>query len=105
MGEGTENREKSKRFDEVIYINPIDGTLNYIHGFKLFAISIGYWKDEEPIAGIVYNPLEDELFYASKGNGAFRNEIPIKISNIKLLRNSLLATCWPYEKRNSLFDK
>ena len=86
---------------EAIYIDPLDGTLNFIHGFDLFAVSIGYWKNGEPIAGVVYNPVAGELFYAARGQGAFRNGVPIEASKNRSLGDSLIATGWPYNKQES----
>ena len=77
IGEEKENEAVS---EEVIYLDPLDGTLNYFHGLNLFAVSIGYWVEKRPFAGMVYNPIDDELYWALSGKGAFRNGEPIRVS-------------------------
>jgi myo-inositol-1(or 4)-monophosphatase len=52
-------------------VDPIDGTNNFVHGVPHFAISIGLERDNEIIAGVIYNPISDELYWAEKGNGAY----------------------------------
>ena len=92
-----EEKENEKVSGEVIYLDPLDGTLNYYHGLNQFAVSLGYWT-EKPMAGVVYNPVEDELFSAVAGKGAFRNGKPIHVSPARSLPQSFLATGWPYDK-------
>ena len=61
-------------------IDPIDGTTNFANGIPLFAVSIAYLVDHEPVLGVVYNPITDESFYAARGAGAFLNgtELPLR---------------------------
>ncbi|NGM82004.1 inositol monophosphatase [Paenibacillus sp. 7124] len=73
-------------------IDPIDGTTNFIHGIPHYAVSIGVVKDWKPILGVVYNPLTDELFYASLNLGAFRNGSPLRVGNEQTIGDALLAT-------------
>lgn len=63
-------------------IDPIDGTTNFANGIPLFAVSIAYLIDHEPVIGVVYNPITDESFYAARGAGAFLNgtELPLRAS-------------------------
>ena len=61
-------------------IDPIDGTINFLHGIPHFAISIALKDNEEIIAGLIYDPIKDELFYAEKDNGAFFNNQRIRVS-------------------------
>jgi len=96
IGEEKENEEAS---GEVIYVDPLDGTLNFFHGQRQFAVSIGYWVDRNPTAGVVFNPADDDLFFAVSGQGAFRNGRPIRVSTYRLLNQSVLATGWPYDKK------
>jgi myo-inositol-1(or 4)-monophosphatase len=77
---------------EAFYVDPLDGTLNFIHGLPPFAVSLGYWKGGVPQAAVVCNPLSGELFSALRGGGALRNGKPIGPSSAAELRNSLLAT-------------
>ncbi len=97
IGEEKENEEAS---GEVIYVDPLDGTLNFFHGQRQFAVSIGYWVDRMPAAGVVFNPVDDDLFTAALGQGAFRNGGPIRVSSYRRLSESVLATGWPYEKND-----
>jgi myo-inositol-1(or 4)-monophosphatase len=78
-------------------IDPLDGTTNYTHGFPWFCVSIGLESAGELVAGVIYNPLNDELFTATKGGGAFLNGHRLRVSNRSLLRNSLLGTGFPYD--------
>ncbi len=96
IGEEKENEEASR---EVIYVDPLDGTLNFFHGQRQFAVSIGYWVDRMPAAGVVFNPIDDDLFSAISGQGAFRNGKPIRVSPHRRLGQSILATGWPYDKK------
>jgi len=59
---GEETNEGITHPDKAIYIDPIDGTTNFVHGIPFCAISIGIWEGGEPVAGVVYNPVLDELF-------------------------------------------
>ena len=85
--------------DKAIYIDPIDGTTNFVHGIPFCAISVGVWEAQEPVAGCVYNPVLEELFYAEKGKGATLNGEPIRVDTAaETLPRSLIATGFPYTK-------
>jgi len=84
--------------DRAIYIDPIDGTTNFVHGIPFCAVSIGIWEDHKPTAGIVYNPVLEELFYAEAGKGATLNGEPIHVDDADTLTRSLIATGFPYTK-------
>ncbi|OJW50547.1 MAG: inositol monophosphatase [Alphaproteobacteria bacterium 41-28] len=77
-------------------IDPLDGTTNFLHGIPHFAISIGLQKGTELIAGVIYDPIKDELFYAEKGGGAFLNERRLRVSARHQLQEALLATGIPF---------
>lgn len=77
-------------------IDPLDGTTNFLHGIPHFAISIGLQKEKELIAGVIYDPIKDELFYAEKGGGAFLNERRLRVSARSQLGDALLATGVPF---------
>ncbi len=83
---------------KAIYIDPIDGTTNFVHGLPHLAISIGLWEDGEALMAVVYNPILDELYYAIKGEGAYYNETRLCVSTQKNLQQSLIATGFPYAK-------
>jgi len=82
-------------------IDPIDGTTNYAHKFPVFCVSIALSKQSETLVGVVFDPLRNELFSAKRGEGAFLNNKRIKVSRIKELDKSLLATGFPYDIRES----
>ncbi|TXK84990.1 inositol monophosphatase family protein [Paenibacillus sp. N3.4] len=73
-------------------IDPIDGTINFIHNIAHFAISVGIVKDGVPICGVVYNPVTDELYSARKQGGAFLNGSPIHVGREQEICQALLAT-------------
>jgi myo-inositol-1(or 4)-monophosphatase len=78
-------------------VDPLDGTTNYAHAFPHFAISIGVEAGGERTAGVVYDPMRDELFSAERGRGAQLNGKPIRVSEIGELRRALLATGFAYD--------
>ncbi len=82
-------------------IDPLDGTTNYAHGFPWFSVSIALLKEGEPILGVIYHPVLDELFWAERGEGAWLNGEKIKVSPTAQLSQSLLATGFPYDIRES----
>jgi myo-inositol-1(or 4)-monophosphatase len=80
-------------------IDPIDGTTNFLHGIPHFAISIGLEMDGEVIAGLVFNPITDEMYYAEKGKGAFLNDKRLRVSARSNLTDSVIATGIPFHGR------
>jgi len=89
-----------------IYIDPIDGTTNFVHSIPFVAISIGVVKDNSLYMAVVYNPILDECFSAIKGNGAYLNakKISVNATNHTLL-DSLIATGFPYAISSSEKEK
>ncbi len=81
------------------YVDPLDGTTNFAHGYPCFAVSIALAEKHEPIVGVVYNPVSQELFAAARGTGATLNQRKIHVSAIDKLATSLLATGFPSHKR------
>ena len=85
------------------YIDPLDGTTNFAHGFPWFCVSIGLAEgaagNEEMLVGVVYQPVTGELFTAVRGEGAFLNNKKIQVSAIEKLGTSLLGTGFPSHKR------
>jgi len=77
-------------------IDPLDGTINFVHEVPFFAVSIALQLQGETMLGVVYNPCTQELFEASKGSGAFLNRKPITVSKTDKLIDSLVATGFPY---------
>jgi myo-inositol-1(or 4)-monophosphatase len=82
------------------YVDPLDGTTNFAHGFPVFAVSLGLARGENLIAGVVYDPTRNEMFAAEKGSGAWLNERRIRVSLVSSLAESLLATGFPSQKRH-----
>ena len=72
-------------------IDPIDGTINYLHGVPHFAISIALKSYDQIIAGLIYDPIKDEMFYAEKNNGAYLNNQRIKVSKRNNIEDCLFA--------------
>ena len=82
-------------------MDPIDGTTNFAHGFPVFAVSMGLMRGSVPVAGVVYDPLHDELFAAELGRGATLNGRPLRVSSQANLGRSLLATGFAYDIRTN----
>jgi myo-inositol-1(or 4)-monophosphatase len=88
----------------VWYVDPLDGTTNFAHRLPHYCVSIGLVESGSPVVGCVYNPNLDECFTAARGQGAFLNDKPIHVSQIDNLTDSLLATGFPYDLRDSSED-
>jgi myo-inositol-1(or 4)-monophosphatase len=81
------------------HVDPLDGTTNFAHKYPCFAVSIALAQDETLLAGVVYNPVYDELFAAARGEGATLNGKRIDVSKVETLSTSLLCTGFPVHKR------
>ncbi|MBW2610172.1 MAG: inositol monophosphatase [Deltaproteobacteria bacterium] len=93
----TEEAGEYRRLPERVWIiDPLDGTTNFAHTFPFFAVSIALEIKKEMVLGIVFNPCLEEHFEAVKGKGAFFNKNPIRVSRARELRESLVATGFPY---------
>ncbi len=95
---GEESFEGGKLPDRAIFIDPIDGTTNFVHKFPHLGISVGIWNSGEAVEAIVYNPILEEFFYAKKGQGAFCNGQRLNVTYEESLQNSIIATGFPYVK-------
>ena len=91
------------------YVDPLDGTTNFAHGFPVFCVVLGCEhrpsglapdEDGEMVAGVIYDPLRDEMFSAARGHGATLNGESIHVSRARLLQESLIATGFPSKKRH-----
>src|SRR5207249_10157187 len=82
-------------------IDPLDGTTNYAHGLPIFAVSIALEIAGAVSLGVIYDPNFDELFVAERGGGATLNEVPLTVSTAATLDESLLATGFPYNIRET----
>ncbi|WP_226582757.1 inositol monophosphatase family protein [Acuticoccus sediminis] len=77
-------------------VDPLDGTTNFLHGVPIFAVSIALERQGELVAGVVYNPVMDELYVAEKGNGAFMNDRRLRVSGRTDLADCLIGTGLPF---------
>lgn len=84
-------------------IDPLDGTSNFLRGFPHFAVSIALVEKGEPVLGVVFDPLRDELFTAEKGRGALLNDRRLRVTPRKGIEGALIATGFPFRQRK-LFD-
>lgn len=103
-----EESEEIKGNDYQWVIDPIDGTRNFIHGFPYFAVSIAVLHKNKIEHGVIYDPLHQEMFTATRGKGAQLNERRIRISQRRLLSACLVGTGFAYrhhDKNNPLPDK
>ena len=81
------------------YVDPLDGTTNFAHAYPHFAVSIALARDDDFLLGVVYDPLRDETFAAVRGGGARLNGSPIAVSETAVLERALVATGFPYDRR------
>ena len=86
---GFENNKDKKN---TWIIDPIDGTVNFLHGVPHFAISIALKSNDEIVSGLIYDPIKDEMFFAEKNNGAFYNNHRIRVSSKNNINDCLFAT-------------
>jgi myo-inositol-1(or 4)-monophosphatase len=91
-GGNIEGKDKTHRF----IIDPIDGTSNFLHGIPHFAISIALEREGQLVAGLVYNPITDEMYTGEKGSGAFLNNKRLRVAMRKEMPPSLFAVGLPF---------
>jgi len=99
LEEGTDERGDGEHY---WIIDPVDGTTNFIHGIPHFAMSIALKKGPDLIAGVIYNPISDELFHAERGRGAFLNNRRIRCSARKGLSEAVIVNGCPHRGRSDL---
>jgi myo-inositol-1(or 4)-monophosphatase len=97
---GEEGSRSQIAGDYIWYVDPLDGTTNFAHGLPIFCVSIGLARNNEVVAGVVYDPSRNELFAAQRGRGATLNGERIHVSKISKLGESLLGTGFPSKKRH-----
>lgn len=83
------------------FVDPLDGTINFVHGIPVFSVSLGLFVGREPQVGVVHLPVLGETFTAIRGGGAHLGGEPIHVSAVDTLGDSVLATGFPY-RRNEL---
>lgn len=98
------NEGVDKRAARRWYIDPLDGTTNYIHAFPIFAVSIALEEPEndELVLGVTFDPMRDELFHAVRGGGAFLNGRTIRVSTISDRTKTLFVTGFPFRSKKYL---
>ena len=95
-----ENGEKKNKDSKNTWvIDPIDGTINFLHGIPHFATSIALKHENEIISGLIFDPIKDEMFYAEKNNGAYLNNKRIRVSKKNNMQECLFATSGTVEKK------
>jgi myo-inositol-1(or 4)-monophosphatase len=81
-------------------IDPLDGTTNFLHGIAHFAVSVALERDKRIEAGVIYNPITDDLYYAERGKGAFLRDSRLRVSGRSQIQESLFATGIPFLGRD-----
>ena len=76
-------------------VDPLDGTTNFLHGIPLFAVSIGLEREGQLVAGVIYNPILNELYVAERGQGAFLNDRRLRVASRRRLADAVIATGMP----------
>jgi len=94
-GGAREGADKSHRW----IVDPLDGTTNFLHGIPQFCIAIALEREGAIVAGLIYNPVSDEMFIAEKGKGAFLNEQRIRVAARKRLADAVIACGLPHRGR------
>ncbi|MFT6670016.1 MAG: myo-inositol-1(or 4)-monophosphatase [Afipia broomeae] len=95
LGEEGGTREGTDKANTWI-VDPLDGTTNFLHGIPQFAISIGLQREGTIIAGVIYNPANDELYIAERGKGAFLNDQRLRVAGRKQLSECVVACGLPH---------
>jgi myo-inositol-1(or 4)-monophosphatase len=101
LGEEGGRREGTDKAHTWI-VDPLDGTTNFLHGIPHFAISIGLEREGTIVAGVVYNPANDELYTAERGKGAFLNDKRLRVAARKRLADAIVACALPHHGRGDL---
>lgn len=95
--ESGESEERQSEWKWIV--DPLDGTVNYAHGYPCFCVSIAVERAGKLLIGVIYDPLRDELFAAERGGGATLNAKPVRVSQTVDLNEALLCTGFPYDVR------
>ncbi len=94
-------QQQSPRAEFLWAVDPLDGTTNFTHQYPFYSVSIGLLFQGEPVLGVVFDPLRQDLFRAARGLGATRNRQPIQVSHTETLERSLLVTGFAYDRRET----
>lgn len=105
---GEEGTDKTGRQPYTWYIDPLDGTNNFSHGFPVFCVSLALYEGQKPLAAVIYDPTRDECFKAAAGQGAWLTgpggSRPLRVTTTDSLIHGLLATGFPYDVHTSPLD-
>lgn len=91
-----EEEHDNLKKEHAFFVDPLDGTLNFVKQLPFFAVSIGYWKHNQPVCGVVFDPLRQDLFYGRAGFGAYHNGSRLEIRKSHN-RHHLLASDWGHQ--------
>jgi myo-inositol-1(or 4)-monophosphatase len=97
---GEEGGQREQHSEYQWYVDPLDGTTNFAHGYPMFNVTLALERAGELIAGAIYDPLRDEMFAAELGGGAYLNGRRIHVSKVAALQQALLSTGFPSYKRH-----
>jgi len=97
-----ESGTKHNSSDYTWVIDPLDGTTNFAHGLPIFAVSIGVQKNDKTIAGVIYDVMNNKIYVAEKGAGAFVNNEKISVTKNKILSEGFVVTGFPYNIKKEL---
>lgn len=97
-GQEIEGQDPTRRW----IVDPLDGTTNFLHGLPHWAVSIALEHKGQVVAGVIYDPVKDEMFYAEKGFGSFVNEARLRVSGRHRMAEALFATGLPFSGRGDL---
>ncbi len=86
------------------YVDPLDGTTNFLHGIPHFSISIGLEREGTMVAALVYNPVSDEMFLAERGKGAFVNDQRLRVAGRRTMEDAVVACGLPHRGRGGLAE-
>jgi myo-inositol-1(or 4)-monophosphatase len=101
---GEESGSHAAKSDHKWIIDPLDGTTNFTHGLPIYCVSIGLEVAGEMKLGVVYDPNQEELFAAERGNGAWMNNKRLRVSKTSTLIESLIVTGFPYDIKEDPFN-
>jgi myo-inositol-1(or 4)-monophosphatase len=101
LGEEGGRREGSDKTHTWV-VDPLDGTTNFLHGIPQFCISIGLLRDDTVVAGLIYNPISDDLYTAERGKGAFLNDRRLRVAARQRLNEAVIACPLPHHGRGDL---
>ena len=101
LGEEGGRREGADKTHTWI-VDPLDGTSNFLHGIPQFAVSVGLERESTIVAGVIYNPANDELYTAERGKGAFLNDQRLRVAGRQRLVDAVVACALPHHGRGDL---